>query len=167
MELTRKTISDAGMALAVLRRYQNLPLEHPEKPIFAAALASFTAESMGGKLHVFSDDKSTPFTLLVSEWTESSAPSAVLINNSISDWTAAVSLWCITNQNLFRKSENFADLENINCFIMRSTYELWTMTPKGSPVRWAEAARVFDDSGLADKEHACIDESIQKSGIVP
>lgn len=35
---------------------------------------------------------------------------------------------------------------------MKSTYELWLKTPKGSPVRWAEAARIYDDSGLAGEE---------------
>lgn len=150
MVLERKTLVEAGRALAVLREYQRLPLEHPDKLAFAAAMASFTAGSMGGTLHTYSDD--TQFTLLVSEWTESSFPSAVLITNSVSDWAAAVAFWCISNQNLFRINESFDTLEDIDRMIMKSTYELWLQTPKGSPVRWAEAARIYDDSGLAYQE---------------
>jgi hypothetical protein len=142
---------DAGISLAVLREYQQLPLDHPDKPVFAAALASLTAESMGGTLHTFNEDGCTQFTLLVSEWTESSSPSAVLIRQSIPCWSAAVSYWCMSKENLFRNMENVA-LDNFGNFIMESTYKLWHCTPKGSPVRWAEAARLFDESGLAKQE---------------
>ena len=152
MVLEHKDLVEAGTALAVLREYQRLPLEHPDKLAFAAAMASITAESMGGTLYAYGDEENMQFTLLVSEWTESSFPSAVLITNSVSDWSAAVAFWCISNQNLFRKNEGFDTLEEIDRLIMKSTYGLWMQTPKGSPVRWAEAARIYEKSGLSDRE---------------
>lgn len=152
MAVNRKTIEKAGTALTVLNIYKKLSIKHPDKPAFAAALASITAESLGDSLHVHSDDNSTPFTLLVAKWTESGSPKAILLNKSISDWTTAVSFWNMTNQNLFRRNEGFEELEHINRIIMQSTYELWTSTPKGSPVRWAEAALIFDESCLAGLE---------------
>ena len=102
MVLEHKDLVEAGTALAVLREYQRLPLEHPDKLAFAAAMASITAESMGGTLYAYGDEENMQFTLLVSKWTESSFPSAVLIINSVSDWSAAVAFWCISNQNVFR-----------------------------------------------------------------
>ncbi|WP_406661514.1 hypothetical protein V7O66_03075 [Methanolobus sp. ZRKC3] len=152
MAVNRKTLVKAGTARCVFQNYKQLPITHPDKPAFAAALATITAESLGGILHTYSDDNSTPFTLLVSKWNESSSPKAVLVKKSISNWTTAVSFWNIANQNLFRRNEGFEELENIDRIIMKSTYELWTKTPRGSPVRWAEAARIYEESCLAALE---------------
>ncbi|WP_406661393.1 hypothetical protein V7O66_02395 [Methanolobus sp. ZRKC3] len=152
MAVNRKTLINAATARSVLQKYKQLPITHPDKPAFAAALATITAENLGGALYTYSDDGSTPFTLLVAKWTESNPPKAVLLNKSISDWTVAMSFWNIANQNLFRRNEGFEEMENIDCIIMKSTYELWTNTPKGSPVRWAEAARLYDESCLAGLE---------------
>jgi hypothetical protein len=152
MAVTRKTIEKAGTALTILNIYKRLSIKHPDKPAFAAALASITAENLGGALHVYGDGNSTPFTLLVSKWTESGSSKAILLNKSISDWTSAVSFWNMANQNLFRRNEGFEELENINRIILKSTHELWTSTPKGSPVRWAEAALIFEESCLAALE---------------
>jgi len=145
-------IEKAGTALTVLKIYKRLSIKHPDKPAFAAALAAITAKNFGGTLHIYSDPNSTPFTLLASDWTESSSPKAVLLNKSISNWTNAVSFWNMANQNLFRRNEGFEELANINRIILRSTHELWTNTPKGSSVRLPEAALIFDGSFLAGLE---------------
>lgn len=152
MSIKQRTLSDAGLVLTVLREYQSLPIEHPDKPLFAAALASLTAESIGHALHICSDNENTPFTLLVSAWNKASSPSAVLLSKAISDWDTAVAFWCVTNQNIFTERTCFADFENVDRFVMKATYELWMSTPKGSPVRWAEAARIYEDSELAREE---------------
>lgn len=163
MELKHCDISEAGWALATLKEYQNLPLEHPDKFVFAAALASFTAKNMGGALHTYTDDDSTPFTLLVSEWTEHNPPSAVLIYRSIPDWAAAVSFWCIANHNMLRDKERSNMSEDLDCFIIQSTYGIWKRTPIGSPARWGLAAQIYYNSGLDDKRGAWDDDADYES----
>ena len=121
--------------------------EHKDRRVFAAALASLTAESMGGSLHIYSEEG---FTLIVSEWTQSGPPKAVLLSNTISNWAAAVAFWCVSGQNELANEEDWLRLENrdINRFIMKSTYDQWQNLPQGSSLRWAEAARIYEDSGL-------------------
>ncbi|MBA7523329.1 hypothetical protein ES705_15453 [subsurface metagenome] len=140
-----QTLRTAGIALAMFREYKRH--EHKDKRVFAAALASLTAESMGGSLHTYSDEG---FTLVVSEWTQSNPPKAVLLSDTISNWTAAVAFWCVSGQNRFANEESWSHLENtdIDRFIMKSTYDWWQSSPQGSALRWAEATRIYEDSGL-------------------
>jgi hypothetical protein len=142
-----QTLRAAGIALAMFREYKRH--EHKDKRVFAAALASLTAESMGGSLHTYSDEG---FTLIVSEWTQSGTPKAVLLSDTISNWTAAVAFWCVSGQNELANEEAWVSLENtdIDRFIMKSTYDWWQSSPQGSALRWAEAARIYEDSGLDD-----------------
>ena len=142
-----QTLKTAGIALAMFREYRRH--EHKDKRVFAAALASLTAESMGGSLHTYSDEG---FTLIVSEWTQSGTPKAVLLSDTISNWTAAVAFWCVSGQNELANEEAWVSLENtdIDRFIMKSTYDWWQSSPQGSALRWAEAVRIYEDSGLDD-----------------
>jgi hypothetical protein len=150
MEFKHRLLSDAGIALAILREYNRLPSKHRFKPAYAAGLASLTAESMGNLLHTYTDDESPPFTLIVSQWTQPDMPTAVLLPKSIPNWDAAVAYWSVTRENLFIDKEYpWSESEDVERFIISSTYEQWLQTPPGSPVRWAEAARIYDESGLA------------------
>ena len=142
-----QTLETAGKVLVMFREYKRH--EHKDKRVFAAALASLTAESRGGSLHTYSNEG---FTLVVSEWTQSGPPKAVLLLDTISNWAAAVAFWCVLGQNRFANEESWSDLENtdIDRFVMKSTYDWWQSSPQGSALRWAEAARIYEDSGLDD-----------------
>jgi len=153
MDLKRSTLFEAGLALAIFKAYKGIQSGHELKQVYSAALAALTAESFGGQLYTYSSEESPEFTLLVSKWKQSENSEAVLLSRSIPNWDAAMVFWTSLNHNMFIKNEDFwTENKDIDRFILASTYGQWQKTPPGSPVRWAEAAKIYYESGLASRE---------------
>ncbi len=141
-------LKSARRALTLLKKYETLPVNSEDKLAFGAALASITAEGMGNTLHTYSEDLG--LTLLVSQWTQSDFPKAVLLPMPIENWDAAVAYWCVGNVNLYGRNVDsiYRDTEEIDRFIIESTVGLWGKSDPKSQLRWALAGQLREKSDI-------------------